>query len=399
MYYRKPLILTLLLFLIVFKSSAQEFEKNLRKTYSLLTIAQERDRQAAEKLDDLKTKRIQSEEDLVDFKEISKPTANQKKEREKLDIQLKLLRKQEAEALKQRKDAAVFLNEVADIVKTTESKRAKYITDYEKKFGRIDEGKLVENVDATPVTPNPAESVKPDPIAVLENPVNDAASETPTDKSKKPKKEDKKKKTESKPNSKPKTSTAAAPDVRQVRKYDPENDVIINPPVSDCRIAFDGVDQFTERKKKETMPQQIFAHTEEFMRPALKNKDYIVCEAAASRIQGGFYFINLTITIQTKEAQKAFGFLDKGTPIVFKLINGKNIALTNSKTDIGTINNENGTTIYKSQLQISSSDVKSFMESELDVMRIAWSAGYEDYEIYDLEVLSNIFKCLEKENK
>jgi hypothetical protein len=50
MYYRKPLILTLLSFLIVFKSSAQEFEKNLRKTYSLLTIAQERDRQSAEKL-------------------------------------------------------------------------------------------------------------------------------------------------------------------------------------------------------------------------------------------------------------------------------------------------------------------------------------------------------------
>ncbi len=399
MYYRKPLILTLLLFLIVFKSSAQEFEKNLRKTYSLLTIAQERDRQSAEKLDDLKTKRIQIEEDLVDLKEIPKPTVNQKKDREKLDNQLKLLRKQEAEALKQRKGATAFLNEVTDIVKTTDTKRAKYIADYEKKFGRIDEGRLVENVEPTPVTPSPAESVKPDPIAVLENPASDAVPETPTDKSKKPKKDEKKKKTEAKPSSKPKTSTAATPEVRQVRKYDSQNDVIMNPPVADCRIAFDGVDQFTERKKKETMPQQIFAHTEEFMRLALKNKDYIVCEAAASRIQGGFYFINLTITIQTKEAQRAFGFLDKGTPIVFKLINGKNIALTNSKTDIGNINNENGTTVYKSQLQISSADVKSFIESELDVVRIAWSAGYEDYEIYDLEVMSNIFKCLEKENK
>jgi hypothetical protein len=399
MYYRKLLILTLLSFFIVFKSSAQEFEKNLRKAYSLLTIAQERDRQSAEKIDDLKTKRIQAEEDLADLKEIAKPTTNQKKDKEKLDNQFKLLKRQEAEAIKRRKDASIFLNEVTEIVKTTDTKRAKYITDYEKKFGRIDEGRLVENTEIAPIVTSPIEVIKSDPIGSIENPVGEVTAEKPTNKSKKPQKDEKKKKTDSKPSSKSKTSTAATPDVRQVRKYEPQNDVIVNPPMADCRIAFDGVDQFTERKKKETMAQQIFAHTEDFMRPALKNKDYIVCEAAASRVQGGFYFINLTITIQTKEAQRAFGFLDKGSPIVFKLINGKNIALTNSKTDIGNINNENGTTVYKSQLQISSSDVKSFIESELDVVRIAWSAGYEDYEIYDLEVMSNIFKCLEKENK
>jgi hypothetical protein len=36
------------------------------------------------------------------------------------------------------------------------------------------------------------------------------------------------------------------------------------------------------------------------------------------------------------------------------------------------------------------------MESEMDVVRVAWSAGYEDYEIYDVDFMQNLFKCLDK---
>ena len=44
-------------------------------------------------------------------------------------------------------------------------------------------------------------------------------------------------------------------------------------------------------------------------------------------------------------------------------------------------------------------DAKALMDTELDVVRVAWSAGYEDYEIYYMDVLMNLFKCLDKENK
>ena len=148
------------------------------------------------------------------------------------------------------------------------------------------------------------------------------------------------------------------------------------------------------------MPQILFRHTEDFMRATLpKDKEYINCEVIASRVQGGFYYLNLSFTILTKEAQKSFGFLDKGTSFVFKLMNGRIITLTNSKTDIGVVDINNNTTVYRAQLQINSSDVKSLIESELDIFRVAWSAGYEDYEIYNMDVLQNIMKCLDKETK
>lgn len=398
------LILNLLFFSV--KTSAQDAEKSLRKAYTLLTIAQEKDRQAAEKLDEIKSKRIQSEEELVDLNDIRKPNAEQKKQKSKIEKQVSALKKQESDIFKKRQEASIFLTDVTELIKAPESKRAKFIASYEKKNGEIYEGKYPENIEpavTTVPTEQPSPTVGDNTPIEAAKPMTEAVSEMPPATS--PPVTKKSKKQSSKKNKPDARSNGSAPSkvseqaAKIARKYDSKTDVIVNPPPPDCQIAFDGVDKFTERKKRETYPQVVFKHTEDFMRAAMKDKDYIVCEASVSRIQGGFYFLNLNFTIQTKEAQKAFGFLDKGTPIVFKLINGKTLPFTNSKTDIGTVNADNGTTTYKSQIQLSGSDVKYFMESELDVIRVAWSAGYEDYEIYDMDVLANLFKCLEKENK
>ena len=398
----KPLrIFFAFIFIFLVKNlSAQQFEMNMRKAYTLLTIAQERDRSAAEKLEDIKTKRIRLEEDLIDSQDNGRSLS--KKAKEALSNQIKLFKKQESEASKSRENAHVFLNQITDIIKAPEKKREKFIAEYEKKNGVLSDAKpndATTSVEPIPASTEPSSETKTnDRMVSLEN-------QTTIEEPKEDKKEDKsiKKEPKSKSSTKKKASKSEpntpSVTIRQARKYDPKNDVLINPPTPNCVIAFDGVDKFTERKKRETYSQVIFTHTEDFMRPAMKDKDYITCEGAASRIQGGFYFLNLTFTIQTKEAQRAFGFLDKGTPIVFKLINGRTMTFTNSKTDIGTIDSNNGITTYKAQLQISGSDVKAFIDSELDVIRVAWSAGYEDYEIYDMDVLSNMFSCLEKENK
>ena len=86
------LIVIAIILLKLQTASAQSFETVMRKSYVLLTIAQERDRQAAENLDDIKTRRIRAEEDYVDLQEHNKIP---KKEREKAENQIKLLRKQE----------------------------------------------------------------------------------------------------------------------------------------------------------------------------------------------------------------------------------------------------------------------------------------------------------------
>ncbi len=372
------------------QSSAQTFETNMRKAYILLSIAQERDRQTAEILDDIKTKRIRVEEDLIDAQE--NPQTISKIEKDKLQTQLKSLKKQESQSTKKRIDASLYLTEITDLIKGNEQKRAKYIADYEKKHGNLDNAVTIDSNNPTVI---PAQQERPtDKIAVLEK----ETSENKTEKTKKKEKPQttKKSKTDTK---KRENNESGSIQVGQIRKYDAKEDVSINPPVPECVVTFDGIDDFTKKKKRELASQSFFRHTEDFMKAALKDKDYISCDISASRIQGGYYFMNLNFTILTKEAQKSFGFLDKGSLFVFKLINGEIVSLYNAKTDIGTVDANNGTTSYRVGLQLNGAEVKALTSSELDIVRVAWSTGYEDYEIFKMDILMNMFRCLDKENK
>ena len=66
---------------------------------------------------------------------------------------------------------------------------------------------------------------------------------------------------------------------------------------------------------------------------------------------------------------------------------------------VGLVEPEKGVTTFKAQLQLYASEAKALGSAELDVVRVSWSAGYEDYEIFDVDVLQNLFRCLEKEAK
>ncbi len=382
-------ILIIIAFCAVEKSFAQEFETNMRKAYILLSIAQERDRQTAEILDEIKTKRIRVEEDLIDAQE--NPAVITKKDKEKLQNQLKTIKKQESEATKKRINAGLYLTEITDLIKGDPKKRSKYIADYEKKNGSLDNVVLINNQQDKIWNKPETDNITTDKIAELEKnnpPIDEKSSGSGDNKKDVPKS---KKKTDKK--------TTEANTTTPIRKYDPKNDVMLNPPIANCVVSFDGTDEFTQKKKKEIALQPFFRHTEEFMKPAMKGKDYISCDISAARIQGGFYFLNLTFTILSKEAQKSFGFLDKGTLFVFKLINGEIISLSNVKTDIGVVDVINGTTVYKVTLQLNGAEARTLTSNELDIVRVAWSAGYEDYEIYNMDILMNIFKCLDKETK
>jgi hypothetical protein len=396
---RSHIIKFLLAFIFLVKcqtGTAQEFEAVMRKAYTLLTIAQDRDRQAAEKLDEVKNLRIRAEEDFVDAQENSKLS---KKDKTNAEKQIKLLRKQEADVQKTRREATYFLSNVMDIIKGSDKKRAKFIADYEEVEGKI-EGEIEAKKSTETILAAASE-----PVVVTDTPKtleNNADAETIVPDTPKPEKGAKKPKKEKKePKKEPKKPTKIQPVVtKPLAKYSPQMDVALNPPAPDCVLTFDGLDPFTQRKRRETAPQILFRHTEDFMKATMaKDKEYINCEVIASRVQGGFYYINLSFLILTKEAQKSFGFLDKGTPFVFKLTNGRIVTLANTKTDIGVVDIAKNTSMYRAQLQLNSSDVKSLMESELDIFRVAWSAGYEDYEIYNMDVLQNVLKCLDKEAK
>lgn len=460
----------LLCFFFAFVSGlqSQDFVTDLRKAHQLLTIAQERDRVAAEALQDVKSRRQRLEEDLRDAQD--NPTSMSKTEKKKLKSEMKSLQKKEANLMQRRKYANNLLLDVTDILQATSKKRTKFISEYEKRYGVIKLEQSTGSQSVTTVIAQPVEKPKQEiskpvgkkgsnetTIADLEkassNPPqpfvgSDVIAPSPTDSDnketeittkavkpsktksvaikepksskstadktskKKPEPKEKQKKevviaepkTKKKRDRRTKDKVSANAMVRpessktalNYKKFDPKDDVMsITPSSLDCNLAFDGMDNFTGKKKQETTPITLFAHTDDFMRAAMKDKDFVTCQATATRVEGSrIVYLNLTMTIQTKDAQRTFGFLDRGALIIFRLINGKRISLATNKTDIGVVDVEKGTTTFRAQLAVA--ETVELTQSELDVIRVSWSVGYEDYEIFDMDVLRNLFKCLDK---
>ena len=465
---------------------------NLTKINMLISIAQQRDQRAAEAFEEVHVKRQRLEEDLADAAE--NPSGTAKKVREKWNLDLKLLQKEEKALQNKRQTYHDFIVNVTSYATASPKKRAQFVADYERKNGNIDNLKLAETDVKTGETDNkkmemssspptvsePSKTVVESPMIALENgrqvrpqgventtkqpaaaeqtadvksvsePVMTGSkpkttSEKPkkkentrpknkeiAEKSKpKPNKEKKKKgdntdekpveiasetavnapnNTENEPNITPVNQNTDKPNNQKPKKentknsnvttnsyrnYEPKTDVFINPLPPQCSLTFDGIDPFTGKYKRETAPTRLLSYTDEAMANSLKDKDFIVCDASFSRVEGSRHIsLNLTFTVQGKDAQRTLGFLDKGTPIIFKLINETKIILYTTKTDIGSIDFDNGTTVYKAQLVVANPE--GLMASELDFVRVVWSIGYDDYEVFDVAVLQNLFSCLNK---
>lgn len=497
---KQKLIFIGVLFLInPFLGFTQEDVIDQKKAEALLVLAQERDRVAAEALEEVKSKRTRLEEDLIDADE--NPNFP-KTERKKMEAEVKLLKNREKELVQKRQYANNLLLDVTEVLKAIPKKRAKFIADYEAVYGVIDLNspmgqdpvfstatapavtsstpettqtaseetpKTVEKKEKTkkpkkekpesaskkelahesqavvstePAQPNtpqnepiislPSEPRPNEPVAMkgeknqsknkksksartdtppshlTDKPSTDVGatpSNAPNEPGQKPEPtgnqaqvEDKKVKAETKKKKETaNTATAPAPVFINYREYTPKEDVLLNPPsTTDCQLVFDGIDSFTGKKKEETAPILLFAQTDDFMRPAMKDgKEYVSCDISATRVEGArFVYLNLTITIQTKDAQRSFGFLDRNSAVIFKFINGKRQTYFTTKTDIGTVDIEKGTTIFRIQIPVT--DPNELLQSELDAVRIAWSAGYEDYEIFNMTILESLINCLNK---
>jgi hypothetical protein len=382
---------------------------DLNKLNSYLTIAQAKAKLTAAEYDEHKEKRLKLEEQLLEIE--AEITPSNKEKKKQLEAQLKNAKKREKVLLQNQKDANSKLVEISSISSMSAKKRHAKILELEskeKKANQAQQDSEIADPDIATNTPSdqmqaPKEVKPPVPTyatpakqeiqIVLPPPANTLSNSPPESLdpdvqlvSEKPKSKNKK---ETKLESK-KVATA------NKKIQEAKQDVIVNPPVPECQFDFRGKDEMTGKIKKETPSYLLFSHTEEFMKPNMKDRDYITCQVQAASIEGGYRFVNFDFTIATPEAQKSFGFLDKGSQIILKLMNGKAVTLQSTKTDIGIPDNALGITKYKAQCRLTASEMKTIAESELDFVRVAWSAGYEDYEIFGVDLLINMIKCLEK---
>lgn len=161
----------------------------------------------------------------------------------------------------------------------------------------------------------------------------------------------------------------------------------------ECLYAVDSTDNMTGTRRLDLKPGLFFSHTDPDLRPFFKDKDLISCLGALSRI-GPYVYLRVEFQIASSHAQSNFGALAEGSLLRFKLMNGEYVSLYNLKTNSGRIDPYSGYTVFSGQYALGKNEIKKLGADELDKMRVLWSTGYEDYDIYNIEFLINQLNCL-----
>ena len=161
----------------------------------------------------------------------------------------------------------------------------------------------------------------------------------------------------------------------------------------DCEIIFDGYDEAIGEQRKEVKTQPFFSYSQEKMKPYFKNEDFLSCDANVSKV-GKNYYLTLKIRIRSKDAGKTYGALFANENVKLQLINGFKLYGQIINTDRGKIESYTGHTLYTAIIKLNKSDIGDLKKTYLDNIGLIWSSGYEEYNIYNVDFLTNQIKCL-----
>ena len=192
----------------------------------------------------------------------------------------------------------------------------------------------------------------------------------------------------------PRNHEAIAGDRKRYVKYSPAADVVLNPPMPPCIFEERAKGKANARQRKDLQPALIFSFTDPALEPYFKKGDLITCSASLTSVTGGIIMLNLEIAIASKQAPQLFGALRQGDYITIAGLDGSKIRLVSKKSDAGRWEPRLQAQLYRTQYQLGAKDIKLLEEMELDTINIRWSKVQEEYQIFDVEILSRQLRCL-----
>ena len=161
----------------------------------------------------------------------------------------------------------------------------------------------------------------------------------------------------------------------------------------DCNVTTDSTDGTSGVQKIAIEKGLLFTHTDPDLRPFFKDKELISCYAALSKA-GDYVYMVIDFVIASSHSQSNFGSLDKGSLLRLRLLNGEFVSLYNLRADRGRIDPYSGHTIFSGQYAMGKEEIKTLISNELDKVRILWSTGYEDYDVYKIDFFKDRLNCL-----
>lgn len=161
----------------------------------------------------------------------------------------------------------------------------------------------------------------------------------------------------------------------------------------DCKIVFDGIDPQSKKAKKELEKEFLFGYTHPKLKSYFKDKNFLTCETQLIQLNNKSYMW-LYITIASKDAVKNYGLIEINSTLKIELIDGSILYIPNAQNSSGKLEAYTANTLYQVILPLDKTMLKQLEKSEIDKIGIMWSSGYEQYEVYEVDIVMNQIACL-----
>ncbi len=162
-----------------------------------------------------------------------------------------------------------------------------------------------------------------------------------------------------------------------------------------CKVIQDGLDDQTGFYKKDIAYEKLFEYTPEKLLNYYRGRDFLTCYSSVGILDKKHY-LYLKMIFDSKDAARAYGSIQKEQEIRITLLDGSQTQLKTAVHVDAKPDPKTNRVIYDGIFEMSGTNRKKLKDAELDQIEIVWTSGFESYEIFNVDLLMNQIKCLEK---
>lgn len=165
------------------------------------------------------------------------------------------------------------------------------------------------------------------------------------------------------------------------------------PAAAGCELVTNEIDEFTGKEKKATKTRPFFTFTPDAAKKYMRAEDYLTCSGYLARV-GSYKTLNLIITIDSPYGQAEYGEIAPNSSLLIRMIDGSTVELYCDKGDVGRVDKIKNQTTYSVFYILEPSFEAQLKRGEVSRARLVWSAGSEDYELYNLDFFTEQLNCI-----
>jgi len=160
-----------------------------------------------------------------------------------------------------------------------------------------------------------------------------------------------------------------------------------------CQYSKNHVDILKGTTIKILEREKLVSHTPEELKKIFTNNDYITLDSYLSNYNNHFALF-IKIAIRTNNPHAAYGSIFKDNKLIMKLTNGQTITLYSGQSESGNVDYLNDKTTYMTFFELNEAAMELLQTSELEMLRLYWSKGYEDYPIAKPDFFVRQIQCV-----